>query len=53
MKDRCCGALCGEQEIIYRIYEFRGHLFREYTDGHITPADKDDVDFVKRVRGEV
>lgn len=52
IKKDWCGCLCGEREVIYHLYWFRGHVFREYADGRVMPADKDDVDFVKRIRGE-
>ena len=34
------GALCDEDNLIYFLYEYRGHVFRQYPNGRLEKADE-------------
>jgi hypothetical protein len=33
-------ALCGENELVYVLYEYHGHVFRKYPNGRLEKADE-------------
>lgn len=43
-------ALMGDDDLLYVLYVFRGHLFRKYPDGRLGRADAADFAFYKGVK---
>lgn len=33
-------ALCGENELVYILYKYHGHVFRKYQNGRLEKADE-------------